>query len=279
MRQLVNRLAATVLLLTVALSTWAKPDKNFYIFICFGQSNMEGNARIEDQDREGVSPRMLTMAATDFTNPERKMGQWYQAVPPLCRQNTGLTPVDYFARTLCERLPEKVRIGIIHVAIGGCKIELFMKDEAEEYMKTAPGWMQGMLQAYDYRPYDRMVALAREAQKEGVIKGFLLHQGESNTGEEAWLGKVKTVYDNLCADLKLKPNSVPLLAGEVVNADQGGVCASMNPIINRLPEVLPNAYPISSAGCPAAFDHLHFTAEGYRILGRRYAEEMLKHLK
>jgi hypothetical protein len=25
-------------------------DKNFYIFLCFGQSNMEGNARIEPQD-------------------------------------------------------------------------------------------------------------------------------------------------------------------------------------------------------------------------------------
>jgi hypothetical protein len=25
-------------------------DKNFYVFLCFGQSNMEGNARIEAQD-------------------------------------------------------------------------------------------------------------------------------------------------------------------------------------------------------------------------------------
>ena len=24
-----------------------KPDPNFYIYLCFGQSNMEGNARIE----------------------------------------------------------------------------------------------------------------------------------------------------------------------------------------------------------------------------------------
>jgi hypothetical protein len=33
---------------------------------------------------------------------------------------------------------------------------------------------------------------------------------------------VKQVYDNLLNDLGLKPESVPLLAGEVVNADQGG---------------------------------------------------------
>ena len=26
----------------------AQPNKNFYIFLCFGQSNMEGNATPED---------------------------------------------------------------------------------------------------------------------------------------------------------------------------------------------------------------------------------------
>lgn len=273
---MMKKMITAMILMAMAVGMNAKPDKNFYIFLCFGQSNMEGSARIEDQDREGISPRFLTMAATDFSNPERKQGQWYQAVPPLCRQNTGLTPVDYFGRELCDKLPNKVRIGIIHVAIGGCKIEAFMKDSIEGYVKTAPGWMMGMLQAYDYRPYDRLVALAREAQKDGVIKGILVHQGESNTGEVAWLGKVKTVYDNLCTDLNLDPKQTPLLAGEVVSAGEGGVCASMNPIINRLPEVIPNAFPISADGCPAGPDHLHFTAEGYRMLGRRYAEAYLK---
>lgn len=34
-----------------------KPDPNFQIYLCFGQSNMEGNAAIEDIDRTGVNPR------------------------------------------------------------------------------------------------------------------------------------------------------------------------------------------------------------------------------
>ena len=50
-----------------------KPDKNFYIYLAFGQSNMEGNARIEDQDREGISDRWQMMAAVDFPKMERKM--------------------------------------------------------------------------------------------------------------------------------------------------------------------------------------------------------------
>jgi hypothetical protein len=41
--------------------------------------------------------------------------------------------------------------------------------------------------------------------------------------------------------LNLKPESVPLLAGEVVSADQGGEKASANEIIKSLPETLPNS--------------------------------------
>lgn len=117
--------------------------------------------------------------------------------------------------------------------------------------------------------------LAREAQKQGVIKGILLHQGESNGGDREWPEKVKVVYENLLRDLKLRAKDVPLLAGELVNEDQKGACAGMNEVIATLPQLIPTAHVISSAGCPAAEDKLHFAAEGYRILGSRYAEKML----
>ena len=76
-------------------------------------------------------------------------------------------------------------------------------------------------------------------------------------------------------DLKLRAKNVPLLAGELVNADQGGTCASMNKIIGTLPQVIRTAHVISSAGCTDSRDNLHFNAEGYRKLGRRYAATML----
>jgi hypothetical protein len=165
------------------------------------------------------------------------------------------------------------------VAIGGCKIELFDKDNFESYKTTAPIWMKGMIDQYDGNPYGRLVELAKIAQKDGVIKGILLHQGESNTGDTLWTKKVKIVYDNLLNDLNLKAELTPLLAGEVVNADQDGKCASMNKIIATLPQTIPNAHIISSAGCPDVADNLHFSAEGYRILGKRYATKMLSILK
>lgn len=250
-------------------------DPNFYIFLCFGQSNMEGAARPEPQDMEGVSPRFLLMPAVDDPACNRKMGEWCQALPPLCRPNTGLTPADYFGRTLTENLPENIRVGVIHVAIGGIRIEGFMPDEIENYVKTAPGWMKGMLEAYGNNPYERLVTLAKKAQKDGVIKGILMHQGESNTGDPEWANKVQKVYDNLLGDLQLKPEEVPLLAGEVVQANGEGQCIAMNKQINELPKTLHTSQVVSSTGCSNGPDKLHFDAAGYRELGRRYGEKML----
>lgn len=254
-------------------------DKNFYIFLCFGQSNMEGNAKIQAQDTTDVDPRFKVLETLDCPNLGRTKGNWYTAVPPLCRCYTGLTPADYFGRALLAQLPEKAKIGIINVSIGGCKIELFDKDNYTTYVATAPDWLKNMVKDYDGNPYGRLVEMAKIAQKSGVIKGILLHQGESNTGDKEWPMKVKLVYDNLMKDLKLNPKKVPLLAGELVNTDQHGACASMNAIIATLPQVIPNSYVVPSAGCEGVADHLHFSAAGYRELGKRYAETMLSILK
>jgi hypothetical protein len=262
-------------MLLLSTSAFARPDKNFYIFLCFGQSNMEGFPGVEQQDMGPVDPRFQMMAAVDFPNMNRQIGHWYTAVPPLCRPSTGLCPADYFGRTLVANLPSKVRVGVINVSVAGCKIEMFEKDQYASYAQTAPSWMQGIIQAYGGDPYQRLVDMAKLAQKDGVVKGILLHQGESNTGDPQWPSKVKSIYDNLIKDLNLDPKKAPLLAGEVVNADQNGACASMNPIIDTLPQTIPNSYVISSAGCPCRPDHLHFTPAGYRTFGTRYGDEML----
>ncbi|GET33605.1 hypothetical protein PbJCM13498_24680 [Prolixibacter bellariivorans] len=267
------KLFAIVGLLLFSMNAFSQ-DPNFYIFLCFGQSNMEGHAKFEPQDTT-VDSRFQVLEAVDCPKLEREMGHWYTAVPPLCRCNTGLTPADYFGRTLVANLPKNIKVGVINVAVGGCKIELFEKDHYKAYIKTAPDWMINMINQYDGNPYGRLVEMAKIAQKSGVIKGILLHQGESNTGDKEWPDKVKGIYDNLINDLNLNPKSVPLLAGELVSKGEGGACASMNAIIDKLPETIPNSYIISSEGCPGISDHLHFTAEGYRILGKRYGEKML----
>lgn len=250
-------------------------NKKFHIYLCIGQSNMEGFAKFEAQDTVS-NKRFKVLQAIDCDNLNRKKGKWYTAVPPLNRCNSGLSPADYFGKEMIANLPKDVTIGVINVAVGGCKIELFDKDNYQEYLSTAPDWLKSFAAPYDGNPYGRLVEMAKIAQKDGVIKGILLHQGESNTNDTLWTKKVKVVYDNLLKDLKLNAATTPLLAGEVVHADQGGVCASMNNIIGTLPQTIPNSYIISSSGCPDGDDNLHFSAEGYRMLGKRYATKMLE---
>jgi lysophospholipase L1-like esterase len=249
-------------------------DPNFYIYLCFGQSNMEGQGAIEEQDKT-VDGRFQVMEAVDCSNLGRTKGSWYIATPPTCRCNTGLSPVDYFGNTMVANLPDSIRVGVINVSVAGCKIELFDKDKYQDYASTVEDWMKNIINEYGGNPYARLVEIAKLAQQNGVIKGILLHQGESNTGDNQWSSKVKKVYDDLMDDLSLDPDLVPLLAGEVVNADQGGICASMNSIIATLPQTIPNSYVISSSGCSDASDNLHFNSAGYRELGKRYAAKML----
>jgi enterochelin esterase-like enzyme/lysophospholipase L1-like esterase len=278
MKKILKTLTVAACMMAGSVQASAAVDPNFYIFLCFGQSNMEGAAKPEAQDLVSPGPRFLLMPAVDDPGRGRKMGEWCEAVPPLCRPNTGLTPADWFGRTLVASLPENIKIGVIHVAIGGIDIRGFLPDSIQSYVKRAPNWMTGMLAAYDNNPYERLVTLAKKAQKEGVIKGILMHQGETNTGDPRWAGWVQQVYDNLCGDLQLKPEEVNLYAGNIVQAGGKGVCIGCKKQIDELPQTVHTSQIISSDDCTNGPDRLHFDAAGYRELGCRYGEAVARHL-
>jgi len=254
------------------------PDPNFHIYICFGQSNMEGNAAIAADDKTGVNSRfqMMSVAPDDFQHMGRSVGNWYTATPPLCRWDTGLTPADYFGRTLVDSLPDSVKVGVIVVAIGGSGIDAFDKDNYTQYYQNADAWQKGLMDIYGGNPYAKIIEMAKLAQQKGVIKGILLHQGESNNGQTDWPRKIQKIYNNMLKDLNIEPNSIPLLAGEMLQQDQGGICWGMNSIIATLPYYIPDSYTISSKECTGnGIDGFHFSTVGARELGKRYGLQML----
>jgi len=262
--------SAGLLLLSINLCA---QKSNFYIYLCFGQSNMEGQGTIETQDKT-VDSRFRVFQALDCLNLGRTKGTWYTAVPPTCQCYSRLSPADYFGRTMVANLPDSITIGIINVAVGGCDIRLFDRDIYQDYDSTyKESWFTSKLVDYGWNPYKYLIDLAKLAQKDGVIKGILLHQGETNTDQTQWLSYVKKIYYDMITDLSLKADSVPILAGELVSTE-GNCCSSMNAIIDRLSDSIPTAHVISSAGCPSQ-DKAHFSTEGYRELGRRYAIQML----
>ena len=56
--------------LTLATTVVAAPDKNFYIYLCLGQSNMEGGGKIEEQDRL-ADKRFQVLADFDVSSRQR----------------------------------------------------------------------------------------------------------------------------------------------------------------------------------------------------------------
>ena len=268
-----------ILLCGLSSMAYADVDPNFYVYLCFGQSNMEGNAQWESIDNQYVDSRFRMLATTNFDNPKRTMGQWYTAYCPIVSPVGKLGMSDYFGRSMVAALPADVKVGVVAVAMGGSPIEMFDKDKYQQKMKDNPNewWAQLARNYYGGNPYQRLIDMGKKAQQVGVIKGILLHQGCSNNGDPNWPNMVKKIYNDMLNDLGLNAADVPLFAGETLRQDQGGSCYAHNTVVNQLPNVIPTAHVIHSNGCPGnGQDPWHFNASGYRVMGKRYAIEALK---
>ena len=254
----------------------AAPDPNFHIYLAFGQSNMEGQGDIGQQDKTVDERFQVLWAADNGSCSGKTKGKWSTAVPPLAHcQGAKLGPTDYFGRTMVEKTDPQIKVGVIVVAVAGCSIQLFDKDSYANYARTQQSWMTQRINDYGGNPYGRLIEMAKKAQEEGVIKGIIFHQGETDAGDGQWPSKVKKVYDNIIKDLGLE-NDIPFLAGEVLRS---GVSKGANNNIAKLPQQSKNFYVVSSEGFNQALgdgQNVHFTSQEYRDFGKRYAEKMIE---
>ena len=176
---------------------------------------------------------------------------------------------------LVEKTDSKIKVGVIVVAVAGCSIQLFDKDGYANYARSQQSWMTQRINEYGGNPYGRLIEMAKKAQEDGVIKGIIFHQGETDAGDGQWPSKVKKVYDNIIKDLGLG-NDVPFLAGEVLRS---GSSKGANNNIAKLPQQSKNFYVVSSEGFNQVLgdgQNVHFTSQEYRDFGKRYAEKMIE---
>jgi hypothetical protein len=277
-RTLIAQVLSIVLWLSVTVCFAQNP--NLHIYLAFGQSNMSGVAPITKEDFIH-NPRFLVLRSVNLSS--QKMGKFYMATPPLGNSGAGIGPLDFFGRAMADSLPDSIRVAVVNVSIGGQSIDLFDKDRYQEYLKRSlkegDSWWEPYLKEYGGNLYQRLVDLGEIAKRQGVIKGILFHQGEADALREDWPTRVRKVYRDLMADLKLDSTKVPFLMGEFVTSEMGGQMGWRNPTVERTVEMIPNAHLISAKGCPGLNEngiYLHFTREGYEMLGRRYADTMLK---
>ncbi len=298
---------AVVLLAAGGCANGARKDgageqQEFHVYIAFGQSNMQGPGEIEEQDKGSAGGRFFVMNIIPgiYAGENREAFAWYPAEPPLIIPDrnlinylgipTGLSPADYFGRTLAAHTPERVKIGVIAAAAGDLALAAFDKTRASDYFdgigtesgRPSATEKQGM-DRYGKDIYGAIIQAAHTAQRDGaVIKGIIVHQGESGAGFAGieWSELLKNIYDDMLRDLDIAPDSIPILLGQCWDGGLGKTGGALDSD-NRIRQVIPNAWIISSAGCTGRTgkgqpDNTHFGAEGIRLLGTRYGEKMLE---
>lgn len=182
----------------------------------------------------------------------------------------GINPGFSFSRKIHEATGRKILLVVN--ARGGTTLGQWQKgaepicfdasfgDEPEKYGKTVS-------------LYDEAVTRCREAMRHGALKAVLWHQGEGNVADpKSYMKQLPLFVRHIRDDLGVSAD-VPFIAGEIYegfnNAD------AFNASLDRIGEVVENGYCVSSDGCKAKSDGVHFTREGQLLLGERYAEAVM----
>lgn len=224
------------------------------LYLCIGQSNMAGRAIIEPIDQDTLTNVYL------FTGNENM--PWEKAANPFNKYSTvrkemrmqRLSPSYGFAKTMHQAMPNK-KIGLIVNAKGGTSIE---------------EWKPGDTL------YNEAISQTKKALKTGgVLKGIIWHQGESNTSRyKKYMGQLTELIEALRTDLNM-PN-IPFVAGQL-SADKPQR-KDFNQMILELPTKVKYTGVVTTENT-STIDSTHFDSASQRLLGKRYAEAMIKLLK
>jgi hypothetical protein len=294
---------AQLLLLVAALMAApvsAQVDSNFYIFLCFGQSNMAGGGAGNQNDKAGLlasdcdtNTRIKTLAFSDCAKTDYSLGcsvyqparvdsVWYTAFQPIQICSEGLSPSLYFARTLLDSLRSDIKIGLIPCALSGMSLDVFIKGDSNFSIPTYAHPTLG-----NHSPYAWMLSRLKAAQKVGVVKGAIFHQGESGANSNsctqkgcslAWIPMAKMIFDTIKMDIGADTSKFPFVVGELRQDTMTPkpCCSSFNKNVDSLAKVYPHCGVASSAGLLGnGNDAYHFNCAGMRTLGARYAQQML----
>lgn len=252
-------LAAALWSLTAATAAPAAlPSREtFHLFLLVGQSNMAGRGAVTPADRI-PHPRVLMLD---------QAGAWVPAVDPMHFDKPGIAGVG-LGRTFAIRMAEAnpgVTIGLIPCAVGGSPIDAWKPGAYYEPTKS--------------HPWDDALRRARIALGAGTLQGILWHQGESDSTAAlapAYEAKLHALIDRLRTELDAR--DVPFVVGQLgkfAGNPWNEFRLQVDAAHRDLPGKVSRTAFVSSEGLKDKGDKIHFDADSYRELGRRYAEAYL----
>jgi hypothetical protein len=136
-----------LLVVSLFICLEAEPDPDFHCYLLFGQSNMAGGGAgvsiggsgagtLIDEDCD-TSSRVKVLAfcncsagsgaaCTQYSK-ARTADEWYTVYPALHSCDEGISPGDYFAKTLLDSVRDDITIGLIPCALSGQALNVFTK--------------------------------------------------------------------------------------------------------------------------------------------------------
>ena len=241
----------------IELMTSQQEKDDIWVFIMAGQSNMAGRGIVEPKDTID-DKRILSI---------NKEGQVIIAKEPLHfyePERTGLDCGLSFAKALIKKIPDSISILLIPTAVGGSSISQWLNDSLYRNVKL----------------FSNFLDKVEIGKQNGIIKGILWHQGESDANQKnislykqrlgLLLSKFRTAVGN---------HELPVLIGELGSFSENPANFTLiNKAIHEYAAEDRNSRIIPTKDLKDKGDRLHFNSKGQRIMGKRFAEEYLKTL-
>jgi len=240
-------------------SVWVNADEplpakeRFDLYLLVGQSNMAGRGKITPADKTPTE-RVLSFNAND---------QWQPAIDPLHHDKPKVVGVGLgrtFAIEIAKTSPGKT-IGLIPCAVGGSPID---------------AWQPGMhYQPTDSHPWDDAIRRTKLAMQSGSLRGILWHQGESDSTPElspSYEAKLHKLVDRFRTELDAP--QVAFIVGQLGQFEGrpwNQAMLTVDRALQDLPNKITKTAFVSSIGLVDGGDKIHFDADSYRELGKRYA--------
>ena len=280
-----------VLVAILVLPSIAAAQQTIDVYIIAGQSNTDGRGNVSDLSQEELAS-VESNTIISYLNPgsERERTQSQSTPPDLDVGTNGFTalvpggfsvdgtsarvltptfgPELAFGATIAGVTGSSNQIAIIKVSRGGTN---FRNDWlANPNVNTVDDEPEGFL----YRAMlERIATSLTELEADGstaVIRGFVWHQGESDSSTSAvaaYAGRFLDLVQGVRAEFG---DEIPFVIGELSRTRDNSV--EFNDNLPNVVSVAPNISFIGSEGVTApANDTTHFDANGQLELGRRFA--------
>ena len=203
--------------------------------LLIGQSNMVGTGDIR------------TVAPVDDDRIFMMRGdKWVKMREPIFTNsgNVGIGIGGSFSKAFVETFD--CELGLIPAAVGGTSLA---------------DWAVGG------ELYNEAVRLARLAQESSEICAILWHQGEADQNNKNYAAQLKVILDRLIIDLRLDPDKIVIVTGELFGTRSDAVHASQLAQLGRNYE---NYGIAQSDGLTVHDVTTHFDAPSLRVFGYRY---------